>query len=104
MPTARWSLASHEHESADDEDASHTRQRVSGAKAMRRVLSDHVDVQRQGNEDQAEKNRSTASDHEEEVVPLLRSICVVHEHPSPVLPDTHNARSRAARSSADRQF
>ena len=41
---------------------------------MRRVSSDHVDVQREGNEDQAGKNRRAASDNDEEVVPLVWSI------------------------------
>jgi hypothetical protein len=77
-------LASHEREGADDEDAGRGRQRVDGAIPMRRILSDHVHVQRQGNEDQAGKHHRTTSDHDEEVVPLIWSICVERDHPSPV--------------------
>jgi hypothetical protein len=76
-------LASHQHKRADHEDANHARQRVDRAIPMRRVLRDDVDVERKGNEDQAGKNRRTASDHDEEVVPLVRSICIEREHPSP---------------------
>ena len=87
-------LASHEHESADDEDAGHARQRVYGGMPMRRVPSDRIDVLRQGNEDQPGKDRRSASDHDKKVVPLIRSICVERQHPSPrVSPNTHNARS-----------
>lgn len=54
-----WSQLSrspYTYESADDEDAGHGRQRVYGAISMRRVLSDDVEVQRQGDKDQAGKN------------------------------------------------
>src|SRR5712691_11068020 len=53
--------------------------------AMRRVLSDHGDVQRHGDEDQPRKSCGSAPDRDEEVVPLIRPEDVKHLHRSHIL-------------------
>jgi hypothetical protein len=84
-PDSAVVLTAHERERADDEGGGNTRQCAYGAVSVRCVFSDHVDVERHRYKDQARENRRAAPDHDEEVLPLIRSVYVerdCHRHVS----------------------
>ena len=51
-----------------------------GAVSVHGIPHDHLEVERQGHEDQTGQGGRRASDHQEEVVPLVRSVGIGRGH------------------------
>jgi len=89
-------LSAHQRESTDHERGGDAGECSDRTVSMGRVLGDHTDIERHGDEDETGQDRGGASDHDEEVVPLIRPIDVKRNHHSSCVIVRPRRRSRTS--------